>query len=165
MEIVITGFSYFIEFFVALWFFLDFFIMKQKRLVSVLIGAGAYIVQFLLFVIIDNLYINILSFFLLNLIFALICFDSKPSGAIISSLFLTACMLSTEFLSMSVLSATQNGDIDTYNSNVLTYLIAVIFCKILFSLKDFKLVISLYPGLYELFIFFLFKILLDVEKI
>lgn len=62
------------------------------------------------------------------------CFDCKALKAALLAFFLTATMVSTEFISMTALSFIYNGDINTYNQNIATYTTAILLSKTLYFL-------------------------------
>lgn len=129
---IISTFSYILEFLIAFYFLNNVLLCKMKQLYIIFIGITLYSIALVNFIIIDNSAINTLLFFLINFIFAFFCFKSTIKEAILSSLFLTVSMLSTEFVSMSILSMTHNNDINIYKSNIITYLLTIIFCKTMY---------------------------------
>lgn len=142
MHNLITVISYLIEFLIAYYFFNDILIHKTKNSVSVIIGLLLYTTALCAFIIWNNSLINVSLFFLINITFSLICFKCSVKKAILSSLFFSAIMMGTEFISMSLLSITHSGNINTYNLNIAAYTICIIFSKMLFFLLT-KLSIAL----------------------
>ncbi len=131
MNILISIFSYFIEFLISISFFYDVFVPKHKKVSTALIGILLYSFATTVFLVFGNVILNIFMFFIVNFAVAFLCFESKIKKSILSSLFLTAIMTSTEFLSMVILSQTNNGNINTYNSSIAAYITSIVFSKTL----------------------------------
>lgn len=132
MNLSIAIISYIVELLTAISCYNSILISKTRKLCTYLIGTLLYTVPIATFIIFNNTIANISAFFLINFVLALLCFKCDIKKAVLGSLFLTAIMLSTEFLSMCILSLAYNGDINTYNSNLATYTVVAIFSKTMF---------------------------------
>ena len=119
---------------ISLNYFNNILLPKIKSKYTFLITFSLYSIALLVFIMIDNVIVNSSVFFFINFSIAFICYKSNITKSILSSLFLTAVMLCTEFLSMSILSIAHNGNINAYNSSIATYTIGVVFSKTLFLL-------------------------------
>ena len=142
MYIAVSAIAYLIEFFIGLSFFNDLFSGKIKDKHRHFVGAFLYTVAFFIFILFENTNLNTTTFLIVNFIFALKCYKSRIVKALLSSLFMTAIMNATEFLSMCILSAANNGDINSYISSTPTYTIGIIFSKTLYFIFA-KLTITL----------------------
>lgn len=134
MNTVITAFLYIVEFFIAINCFGDIMNERIRKTYTVLIGTVFYAFAFSVHFINEHPILNMAIFFSVNFFFAFLCFDCKALKAALLAFFLTATMVSTEFISMTALSYIYNGDINTYNQNIATYTTAILLSKTLYFL-------------------------------
>lgn len=134
MNILFSAFCFLVEFYIAFDAFGELFEERHKKRYTFLIGLGLYTIALISFSIVENMYLNLIAFFTINLIYALIAFNSSLKGAAVCSFFLTTLMSVTEFLSILGFSAALNGDISSYSSDFTSYTIGAIISKILYFL-------------------------------
>lgn len=145
--IVISVFSYIIEFLTALIYFNDISNPKIKRKYAVLIGAGLYFAGYIIFNTVGRPILNAFIFILINFLFSLLCYETGIKASILSSLFLTAMMSGTEFLTMNILSFAHDGDINAYKSNIATLTVMLLFSKTMyFSVSKLSTTLGFYLG-------------------
>ena len=145
--IVISVFSYIIEFLTALIYFNDISNPKIKRKYAVLIGAGLYFAGYIIFNTVGRPILNAFIFILINFLFSLLCYETGIKASILSSLFLTAMMSGTEFLTMNILSFAHEGDINAYKSNIATLTVMLLFSKTMyFSVSKLSTTLGFYLG-------------------
>ena len=145
--IVISLFSYIIEFLTALIYFNDISNPKIKRKYAVLIGAGLYFAGYIIFNTVGRPILNSFIFILINLLFSLLCYETGIKASILSALFLTAMMSGTEFLTMNILSFAHDGDINAYKSNIATLTVMLLFSKTMyFSVIKLSTTLGCYVG-------------------
>lgn len=132
MRISIDILVYVIEFLVAFSFLSDIFEQKRKTSQVLLIGVALYALMFLQFHLLFQVALNFLVFCLLNIVYAYTCFQCRPRSAILSAIFLTTVMGGSEFLLMTIISATTGFGINAYNTKLSTYFIFSITNKSLY---------------------------------
>ncbi len=134
MNFFVSVFSYVVEMIISLHYFNDLLSPKIKNKYILIATSSLYLIALIVFILINHVIANSLVFFFINFSIAFLCYKSNITKSILTSLFLTAIMLCTEFLSMSILSIAYNGNINAYSSSIATYTIGVIFSKTLFLL-------------------------------
>lgn len=87
-----------------------------------------------LFVLFNNEIINLAVFFIINLLFAAICFKISAKSAIIQSVLLDAIMYCSELLVIFLCSAVIKIPTNTYKNDLIVYIILGSICKILYLL-------------------------------
>lgn len=132
MKTAINILVYVIEFLIAFSFFSDIFEPKRKTSHILLIGAGLYAAMFLQYHFLFQVALNFLVFCLSNIVFAYTCFQCRPRSAILGAIFLTTVMGGSEFLLMTIVSATTSMGINAYTSKLSTYFIFSITNKSLY---------------------------------
>lgn len=132
MSIAITAFLYIVELFIAINCLGDIMNERIRKRYTILIGAVLYANAFIVHLINEYPILNIATFFCVNFLFAFLCFDRKVVKSALLSFFLSATMLSTEFITMTLLSLLYDGDINTYNQNIATYTTAILLSKTLY---------------------------------
>lgn len=88
----------------------------------------------------NTIWINTLSFFLINLAFALICFNIKKQNAIFLSILLVIFSTATEFATIFIVSILFSAEITGYNTNNILLFIDVIISKALYFITCLLLV-------------------------
>lgn len=150
---IFSFFVYIFEMLVAFSFFIkNYNIKHQTRFFTLFIGLLLFLPCALLFSIFENEIINLTLFFIINFLFAIICFDINIKPAIIQSILLDAIMFASEILTISILSAIRETPTNIYKTNFTAFILATIISKILYltisqtfsffvkknSLKSFK---------------------------
>jgi sensor histidine kinase YesM len=82
----------------------------------------------------NTVWINLISFCLANLAFAVLCFHMKPGVAVFYSFILTAIMSALEIISIFFISALHRSDTTNYNSDVILLVLDITISKILYFL-------------------------------
>lgn len=85
-----------------------------------------------LFVLFNNEIINLTVFFIINLLFAIICFEISIKSAIIQSVLLDAIMYCSELLVIFFCSSIIKIPTNTYKNDLVVYIILASICKILY---------------------------------
>ena len=158
MTFSLSVISFIIEFLIALNCLGDIMEEKLKKRYTFLIGISLYAVALVVFVLIENVYINAFVFFVINFLFAYLCFECTVKNGILCSLFLTVMMVVTEFLFILGYSITENGNIITYSTNLASYTIGAVLSKLMYFVLT-KLIIYFgfnfrRPFLFGSFLFF-----------
>lgn len=123
---------YIIEFLIAMNCLGDILAEKLKKRYTCLIGISLYAVALVAFVLIENVYINAFVFFVINFLFAYLCFECTVKNGILCSLFLSVMMVVTEFLFILGSSITENGNIITYSTSLASYTIGAVLSKLMY---------------------------------
>lgn len=145
IENLVSLVAYAIECFVV-YSFLNSLFQKKKGLLSIILtGSILYLLCWIAFVLISNPILNTILYATANFLFALIFFNTKLKGAVLSSLFLTATMMAIEFISMYLLSIATTKEITDYNKSILIYSLFTIINKTLYL---FVSRIAILAGLY-----------------
>ncbi len=130
----VVSFSiYFLEMLISYLFFSRVSDRKGPPWRILLIGAlcfGAASAANLLYS--NTVWINLISFCLVNLVFGLLCFRVKASTAAFYSLILTALMTALEVIVSFLLSSFLGNVVTDYNSNVVFLILLVIINKSLY---------------------------------
>lgn len=108
----------------------------QKKIKSnaliLLIGLLLFIPASLVFNLFENEIINLSVFFIINLVFSLICFDISVKNAAAQSVILDAMMYSSEIITIFVLSCVLHTSTDDYKNDTYALLIAAVICKLVY---------------------------------
>lgn len=108
----------------------------QKKIKSnaliLLIGLLLFIPASLVFNLFENETINLIVFFIINLVFSLICFDISVKNAAAQSVILDAMMYSSEIIAIFVLSCVLHTSTDEYKNDTYALLIAAVICKLVY---------------------------------
>ncbi len=88
----------------------------------------------------NTIWINTLSFFLINLAFALICFNIKKQNAVFHSILLVIFSTATEFATIFIVAILFGSEITDYNTNYILLFIDVIISKALYFITCLLLV-------------------------
>ena len=124
---------YTVEMFTAFAFFSKNYNKKIKsNFLLLFIGLCLFIPGSFLFNLYNNEIINLTLFFLINLVFCLLCFNISLKSALIQCVLLDALMFSTELITIFVLSAMTKTPTNLYKSNFTVFLIVAIICKTLY---------------------------------
>lgn len=134
MNILFSAFCFFVEFYIALDALGELFEERHKKRYTFLTGLGLYAIALTSFSLVENLYLNLIVFFIINLAFSLLAFNSNLKSAAVCSFFLTVMMLVTEFLAILGPAVQLNGDISSDITDFTSYAIGAIISKILYFL-------------------------------
>ena len=129
---ITTAISHILELLISLLYFSDLFTNKLKKQTIVLIGVLFYSAAYLVFFLFRSTPINIIFYFIINLLFVKICFYCKMRSALFSSLFLSAADPAAEFLVINILAIVGDKAIDLYNASFSSYLLMVLLSKTVF---------------------------------
>lgn len=128
---VLMMFVYLFEMIISFCFFTRIYEKKQKsNFLIILIGSLLFLPSSFIFSLFENEIINLIVFFAINFIFALLCFDISVKNAAIQSIILDTLMFSTETITVFNLPFILNVQTDEYKNNVYTLMIGVIICKL-----------------------------------
>jgi two-component sensor histidine kinase len=122
---------YIFEMLTSFCFFSRIYKKKQKSYLTVIfIGLLLFLPSSYIFSVFENEIINVTVFFIINLVYALICFDTSLKNAAIQSAILDALMVSTELLSIFLLSTIFNFPTSQYKSDTHLLIILASICKL-----------------------------------
>ncbi len=134
LKIIFTSIFYIIEMLVAYIFFSKNYSKKYSAFKTILIGFVVFGIGCCIFFVAGNtgygLIINLTVFFLLNFIYAKICFNISTKSAMIQSMALDALMLAGENFPTFILSNFLNVSFDIYIYNYYFYAIYGLLSKI-----------------------------------
>lgn len=132
---------YFLEMLISYIFFSGIADKKISYIKSVSIGTLLFETGAIANLLFNNtIWINTLSFFLINLAFALICFNIKKQNAIFLSILLVIFSTATEFATIFIVSILFSAEITGYNTNNILLFIDVIISKALYFITCLLLV-------------------------
>lgn len=132
MTFTVSMIAYFIEFLIAIDFFNGVFPEKRKKSHTWLTGLALYAVGFTIFTLGKNIIINAVTFFIINLAFALLCYNCSAGHAVLSALLLIIFMSSTEYIFILGSSIAISGDITRYSTNLATYTVGTVLSKLMY---------------------------------
>lgn len=108
----------------------------EKRLSNLpktlLVGTVVFVAGALLFTYVNNDVLNLLIFFLMNLIFFAVCYNIGIYGAVIYSIVLTAIMFSSEMITIYGYSLMFKAQTDAYQTNFTVFIILAIISKVVY---------------------------------
>lgn len=132
---------YFLEMLISYIFFSRIADKKMSYIKCVSIGTLLFETAAIANLLFNNtIWINTLSFFLINLAFALICFNIKKQNAIFLSILLVIFSTATEFATIFIVSILFSAEITGYNTNNILLFIDVIISKALYFITCLLLV-------------------------
>ena len=130
---IFSIFVYSFEMLIAFAFFIKNYNIKLKsRFIVILIGLLLFLPCAFLFAAFENEIINLTTFFLINFLFSIICFDITIKAAIIQNIILDAVMFATEILIIFFHSAVTRIPTDLYKSNFTIFLLVTVISKALY---------------------------------
>lgn len=130
---IFSLFVYTFEMLIAFAFFIKNYNIKQKpRFITILVGLLLFLPCAIIFTTWGNEIINLTVFFVINFLFAKICFDINLKSAIIQSILLDAIMFTTEILTISIHSAVTKIPTNLYKTNFTVFVLVTIISKVLY---------------------------------
>ena len=131
MNIFFSGIFYLIEFYVAFDIFTSLWNERFKRIYTTLAGIGFYAITFLFFNLIENIYVNMIAFCVLNIAYILFAFKSNIVKAALLSAYLLFLIMATEVLVIKGFSTDLTGSFSINESNI-TYFATSMISKLLY---------------------------------
>lgn len=130
---VVMIFVYIFEMLTSYCFFSRIYEKKLKSNVLIFfIGLLLFISSAVIFNLFENELINTSLFFVINVVYSLICFDISFKNAAILSVILDTIMVSTEYLTIFIVSVLLNIPTNRYKNDLHTLIIVVIICKLMY---------------------------------
>lgn len=124
---------YLFEMLTAFCFFSRIYERKKNLSVTILIGSLLFILGSLIFNSFkNNEILNLTIFFIINLVYALTCFDISIKNAVVQSAILTAVMFSAEVITIFLLSLIMNIPTSTYKSDTHIFIFFASICKLVY---------------------------------
>lgn len=106
---------------------------KQSKTINTLfIGFFIFLTGALILKFVNNEILNLVVFFILNLLFFIICFKIKTKEAIIYSILLDAVMFGAEMIALFFSSYVMKFPTNAYKTNPATFYILTIISKIIY---------------------------------
>ncbi len=102
----------------------------KSNLLILLIGLLLFVPSSFIFNIFEKEIINLTVFFLINVAYALICFDISFKNAMILSIILDALMFSTEIITVFLFSLILHLPTNGYKNDIHIFIISVSACKL-----------------------------------
>ena len=132
-EVIYNVLIYIFEMLIAFAFFSRKYNKKIKsNFTIILIGLFLFVPCALVFFLFTNEIINLTLFFLINFVFAILCFDISLKSAIIHSIVLDAIMYLSELLTIFLSSAVFEIPTSTYKTNFIAYIMLSSISKVLY---------------------------------
>lgn len=124
---------YIFELLTAFCFFSRIYEKKQKSvLLNLLIGLLLFLPSSIIFNIFGNEIINLTVFFVINAVYALLCYDISLKNAVLQSIILDVIMFSTEIITIFLLSVALNLPTNQYKNDIHMLIIVVSICKMVY---------------------------------
>ena len=118
---------YFFEMLIAFAYFSRAYEKKLKNnFIVMLVGSLMFVPAAYVFELFNSEVINLSLFFLINLAFALICFNISVKDAIIFSVLLDAIMFASELLVIYFVSSVFKLPTEQYRKDMVTYVISIL---------------------------------------
>lgn len=131
MHTLTTCVSYAVEFSATLLLLFEVFVNKRKTITTVMFSLVLHAIHLWIFLAVDNLYLNIILYFVMNIVIILTCFESSWQMGIVISAIMTGLMVGSEFMAMILLSAIFKSDINAYLIDNHIYFLMVAISKTL----------------------------------
>ena len=136
MKLIFDIFLYTFEMIIAFIFISYNYDKKQSKTINTLfIGFFIFLTGALILKFVNNEILNLIMFFILNLLFFIICFKIKIKEAIIYSILLDAVMFGTEMIALFFSSYIMKIPTGTYKTNPTTFYILTIMMSLSIVLK------------------------------
>lgn len=133
MELIFDIFLYTFEMIIAFVFISYNYDKKRNKTINILfIGFFIFLTGALFLKFINNEILNLAVFFILNLLFFIICFKIKIKEAIIYSVLLDAVMFGAEMITLFLSSYIMKIPTDTYKTNPAAFYILTIISKVIY---------------------------------
>lgn len=124
---------YFIELLISFYFFSQIYKSKLKKLQTLAIGSLLFLSAAALNIFISNIpIINFIIFFIINCLFAKICFNIELNKAAFYSIILVILSTATEFATLFIISAITNIEVTCYLNDYFFLILNTIFSKTLY---------------------------------
>lgn len=128
-------FTYFIEMLISYSFFSLIGDRKYKISICITIGTALFLSGALFDIALSNVvWFNVLYFFLINLLFSVICFKIKITRCIFYSILLDIFQTSLEFAAIFLISIVTNTEVTAYVDKFSFFVLDVIISKLLYFL-------------------------------
>ncbi|MBQ2758822.1 MAG: GHKL domain-containing protein [Clostridia bacterium] len=121
MNILFSIIFYLIEFYIAFDIFSQLFEERFKRAYTLLTGLSVYTVAFLFFNLVENAYVNLIVFCIINFLYILFAFKSNVFKAILFSAYLMFLIMATEVLVIKGISSDLKGNLSIEENNMLYF--------------------------------------------
>lgn len=131
-RIIIFFLVYAFEAFVAYTYFSDNYENRYKPYISYLITFGLHFVGFLIYIGLNSIILNDITFFIINLLYCKISFHISVKGGIFHSSILLAIMFITEMIVEAGSSFLFHIPIDAYKTSLTALIMIVVISKILY---------------------------------
>ena len=132
LHLIFDLFLYSFEMVIAFTFMLYNYERKQKKTYNtIFIGLSLFLVGALLFKFVNNDILNLITFFIMNALFFVICFEVKIIEAVIYSIMLDLVMFSCEMITIYFSSYILKIPTDSYKSEQYVFILTII-SKILY---------------------------------
>lgn len=138
-DIAVNIVLYTVEMFIAFMYGNSIFNKKHKTYVVLLISEALYIIIFAFNTLLNNLFINLISFFIINILVFLINYEITFRQSIVHSIVLTAVMFTSECIVVFLLPPILNIDFSTYQNDFWIMIIESSLSKILYTFFCFIL--------------------------
>lgn len=128
-------FTYFIEMLISYSFFSLIGDRKQKTPICLAIGTALFLSGALFDVVLSNIvWFNVLYFFIINLLFSVICFRVKLTRCIFYSIILDVFNGSLEFAAIFLISIVTKTEVTEYVDKLSFFVLDVVISKLLYFL-------------------------------
>lgn len=131
MNIICYIFIFAFELFISYLYFKSKYTLKRKTSVVLLCFFIAFVVQYAINLI-NNPYLNLLSFIICNLLIVLLCFNASVKQSVFNVALLAALMITTETVVMYLFSALLGIDLLEYQKNDLIFFLETAATKTLY---------------------------------
>ena len=111
-------------------FFSRIYERKKNIGTTLLIGLALFIPSSVIFNLFENEIIHTIVFFIINVVYALMCFDISCKNAAIQSVILDTLMVSTEYATVFLFSAIVGIPTNQYKNDVNILIIYAMICKL-----------------------------------
>lgn len=130
---IVLIFVYIFEMLTSFSFYSRIYEKRQKSNLTIfIIGLLLFIPSSFIFNIIGNEVLNLVIFFIINVAYALVCFDISKKNAIIQSILLDALMFSTEIITIVLLPLILKVPTNQYENDLHIFIIIALICKMLY---------------------------------
>ena len=129
---IVTLIVYIFELVISFCFYSRIYERKKNIGFTFILGLVLFIPSSYVFSLFENEIINLIVFFLINVIFAITCFEISLKNAVVQSVILDALMYSTEIITIFLLSVALKLPPNLYKNDIHQLIIIALICKLLY---------------------------------
>lgn len=148
MDYLLSLSAHLMELIISFSFFRNIFGIKQtyeKRIIPYFSAFFLFLLEYVLYVFVDSTAINIIAYFIVDLILCFAFFNARFLYSVIAAAFLSAVLTASEFFTMLLLTTGQENNVVEYRKTTVVFALGIIISRFIFYVIT---KISEFAGLY-----------------